>query len=246
MKHNILFGSILAAIATIKYSADTGGGTGTATRPSLTAEQLKGTNFGILVDKSGSMNWEVGGSGPYAKTTRWAYALARVTALLNNMLEVDPTGGIELAFFNDTPFTRSSIITVKSPSEIEAAFAANSPGGGTVMAPALKAYCEVAKESYAEGRNYQLYVITDGESSDKAETKATIKAQATITNQAQDEFFNIGFFQIGHDPAATKFLTDMDDGIAETGVVHDIVNRQNIDEVEGMSLGEIAYQTAND
>ncbi len=238
MKHSILT-SVIAASVLILSSPDTA--TGSATGGILAPEVLSQMNFGILVDKSKSMTWEVGGTGPDAKMTRWDYTKRETHGLLLSLLEVDPTGGIEIAFFNDTPFTAANIITVSTPAQIDAAFAANPPMGGTIMAPALREFCKVAQKSYTEGRNYMLMIATDGMSDDKDEIRACITAQATVTNQAQDEFFSIGIIQVGHDPVATKFIGEVDNGIAKAGVVHDIVGSINMDQIAGKKLGEIAY-----
>lgn len=67
-----------------------------------------------------------------------------------------------------------------------------------------------------------LLVITDGQPDDKASVAQTL-IKATKRMSA-DEQLAISFVQVGDDPAATSFLTFLDDELVQMGAKFDIVD----------------------
>lgn len=236
---------LTAAIATIFLRPDgvEGGSTATATQSdaALGKAIAERTDALFLIDNSGSMNFPMPAGSPYEGLTRRQAMEERMTAFIGGCLAYDKNG-VDIAFFND-----SGKVTIHEGVDMvkfQELLKANQPDSGTLLATPLQQMIDLAKSRYAE-KNQLIFCFTDGQPSDQDKVKAIIKAQAAKSNQDKDERLNIGFIQVGDDEGATKFLTFLDDGIANDQT-WDIVNRMNIDELRGKSVEEIYALTQQD
>lgn len=243
----ILNTGILASLVMLSADAAIAGA---STLPSLTAAELSKTQVRIIVDRSMSMTWKVGGNNPaYQNMTRWDLTMQLSKQLITNLLENDANGEIEICFVNLEPFSPSQVVSCKTPDEVAAAFAANSPkGGGPNCAAALAHFFGLAKAGYSTEtpENSAIIIFTDGGFADIAQVKDAFRTQAAISNQPKDEFCYVEIIQVGHDAEAEKTLKDMDDGIAVEGQIHDIVDTTNIEDIGEYTLGQLLYKAQND
>lgn len=170
---------------------------------------LSNHDFIVAIDFSGSM----GAIDAGHNKTRIERAKESVIGLVGELARVD-NDGIDLITFGGSNVTVTS--GVKDTSGVEAVFERRA-SGGTPTAEALTKAFEVAGKS---DKPDFIVVITDGIPDDEGRVKQVITEQAN--KQETDEELSVLFIQIGDDPAATKFLTDLDDNLK--GAKFDIVD----------------------
>lgn len=198
----------------------------------MNLEKLKNRDYVLLIDKSGSME----DSDTPTGQSRWDYARESTVAIAKKCGEYDPDG-ITLSLFSNTFKTYENTTHDK----VKDVFSENSPMGGTVLAPALKAifdnYLARKKAGTTKANGEILLVITDGQPVDENEVAKTIIAFGNSLDNA-DEEYGISFIQVGKDLGASKFLKKLDDDLVNQGAKHDIVDTKTMDEVESIGLLE--------
>lgn len=170
---------------------------------------LSNHDFIVAIDFSGSM----GSIDAGHSKTRIERAKESVLGLVSELARVD-NDGIDLITFGGSNVTHVS--GVKDTVGVEQAFERRA-SGGTPTAEALAKAFEVAGKS---DKPDFIVVITDGIPDDEGRVKQVITEQAN--KQETDEELSVLFIQIGNDPDATKFLTDLDDNLK--GAKFDIVD----------------------
>lgn len=203
-------------------------------------EQLKNRDYVLLLDKSGSMGEK---DCPGGKS-RWESAEESTLAIANKLQEYDPDG-ITVVPFAST-FKLYENVT---PALVKSTFTENSPLGGTIMAPALKAIFDGYKKRKAAGQTKAngeiLMVITDGEPSDEAEVAKEIVKFANSL-EGGDAEYGISFLQVGKDVAASAFLKRLDDNLTKEGAKWDIVDTKTMEEIEAIGLTEALVASLTD
>jgi Mg-chelatase subunit ChlD len=165
----------------------------------------------IGVDRSGSMN------GEHARgQSRWAAAQELTMGITAASLEIDDDG-IDVVTFGGNNIVTSM---AKSVGDVENIFK-ELPSGGTPLNEALQACFKVAGKS---PKKDFILILTDGAPSGSQEDIARLIAEYTKKLDS-DDACTILFVQLGNDPAATKFLEFLDDGlVAKFGAKFDIVD----------------------
>lgn len=206
----------------------------------MDATNLQNRDYVLLLDKSGSMGTK---DTPNGKS-RWDYARESTEAIASKVAEYDPDG-ITVTTFSGTFKTYENT----SPEKVANIFKENSPMGGTVLAPVLKAAFDSYLKRKAAGQTKAngeiLLVVTDGQPEDEA---AVAKAIVEFGNKLDngDAEYGISFIQVGKDAEATKFLKKLDDDLTAQGAKHDIVDTKTMDEVEAIGLTETLVAALND
>lgn len=207
----------------------------------------------IFLDKSGSMGWAVGvGSNP--NRTRWETGRESIEAFAEELSAHDDDG-ITVVPFND----RFEVIDGVTPETVAAIYKKHSPGSGTMLAAPLKAIIDKflpakvtgtkgggmfsrgsAKNEYARispKKAVFIGILTDGAAGDKDEVIKVIADATRRINSRKD--FGILFIQVGNDPEATKFLNEVDNGLAGGVADFDVVAVTKLEDLEDMSCEEI-------
>lgn len=206
----------------------------------LNVEKLKNRDYVLVIDKSGSMDECDTRSG----ASRWAEAQETTIALARKMAEFDPDGITVYTFAGG--FKKYENVTEAKVKDI---FAENSPNGGTYLGPVLKdIFADYNKRKAAgttKANGETLMVITDGQPADGMEAQKEIVNFGNKLSNADDEY-GIGFFQIGKDAQATKYLKNLDDGLVPAGAKYDIVDVKTSEELENISITDALLQALSD
>lgn len=174
-------------------------------------------DFIIAVDASGSMGTE----DMPRNQSRWAAVQETAVAFARDVSKID-SDGIGLVIFGGA--TISSYDGVNADA-VQQAFTQRSPRGGTPLAEALQAALKLAGKS--DKKDF-IMVFTDGVPDDKdAAAQVLVQASQAIDN---DDDLTVLFIQVGHDAAATAYLTKLDDNLK--GAKFDIVDVRTIEEAE--------------
>ncbi len=197
----------------------------------LSDAQASEYDFYILVDKSGSMGEK---SIVMPGKTRWEEA-QEFTETFARYAEKTDDDGITVITFAGKPTVYDGVTADK----VHEVFTTCQPGGSTNLAPALE---EVFKKKASAKKKALVMVITDGAANDEAQVKEVITNAANGLNT--DDEVGIQFIQIGNDPAASRFLNDLDDNLK--GAKFDIVNSLTHEEAEGYSMGQLLWLALND
>ena len=137
--------------------------------------------------------------------------------------------GIDIYFLNapDSPTYQN----ITRAEEVQHIFDRVSPGGGTPTGTKLNAIlkpylreCEAKKANMDAVRPLNIIVITDGVPTDDPETVIVQHAKKLDKLEAPPWQIGIQFFQVGDEMGAAAALQDLDDGIAATSGVRDIVD----------------------
>lgn len=203
-------------------------------------EKLKNRDYVLLIDKSGSME----GNDTPTGQSRWKYAEESTLAIAKKCQEYDPDG-ITLAVFAGG----FKIYENTTPEKVADVFKENSPMGGTILAPPLKAifdsYLARKKAGTTKANGEILLVVTDGQPSDESAVAKEIIAFGNKLDNPDDEY-GISFIQVGKDAGASAFLKKLDDDLVKQGAKHDIVDTKTMDDVENIGLMETLVAALND
>ena len=205
----------------------------------MTNEQLKGYDFILLLDKSGSMGTK---DCPGGKS-RWEYAQETTVALARKCCEFDADGITVIPFASHF----KEYVNIQGGDEKTAQiFKENEPAGSTDTAKVLQhvLHTYFAKKGQSDSKPIIVLCVTDGEPNDQ---NAVVNTIIDATKKMDtDEEIGISFVQIGNDPGATRFLKMLDDGLVEKGAKFDIVDTKTTDEIEDMPLADVLIQALTD
>lgn len=200
-------------------------------QPIITKEQAKAYDHIILIDKSGSMGEP---SKVMEGRTRWDEA-KEFTGSYARFAETVDDDGLTIITFNSKPTIYDGVKADK----VTEVFTTCQPGGSTGLANALDA---AFQKKFSSGKPAIILVLTDGvPDSESAVKKVIIEAAGKID---KDEELAVQFIQIGDDPSATKFLTDLDDNLKDAKF--DIVNALTREQAEGLTIEQLLWQALND
>jgi Mg-chelatase subunit ChlD len=200
----------------------------------MTNEQLKNYDIVLLLDKSGSMSTNDMPGG----RSRWDAAKELTIAVANKCVQFDQDGITVIPFAGS--FKRYDNVT--GTDVVEKIFNEQEPQGSTDTAKVVKSVLD----GYFADRKKPVIVlcVTDGTPDDqKALSSVIIEATKKME---KDEEIGISFFQIGSDPAATKFLKSLDDDLTSQGAKFDIVDTKTTEELENMTITEAVLAALND
>lgn len=180
----------------------------------MTTEQLKGYDFIVLVDKSGSMSEP---DCPGGKS-RWAYAEENTLAIARECMKYDNNGITVGVFANKLKLYEN---VTDGAAQLKQIFAENQPGGSTDTAGALD---HVIQEYLNSDKSKPIVcvIMTDGVPDDEAALVKVI-VNATKKIATRDEI-GLEFVQIGNDTHAHAFLDRLDNNLTKEGAKLDIVN----------------------
>jgi len=178
---------------------------------------IRNYNVVFVIDDSGSMS----DRGPKG-VPLWTEARIALGELAAQAQKYD-TDGIELHFFNNVQVgTR-----LRNPRDVENLFNSVRPRGITPMAARLEKllleYLSIL-ESDRSTKPVNYIVLTDGAPTDEPESVIVAAAQRLDKGNFPITQVGIQFVQIGDDPHATKFLTELDDDLKHTYKIRDIVD----------------------
>lgn len=201
------------------------------------SDKLKGRNFALAIDKSGSMSTN---DCPGGKS-RWDYAQEQSLAIANECHKHDPDG-IDVYVFA----TKTKAYPNTTPDTVVKVFGENSPGNSTDTAGMLKTIFDKFNAAKKTGDKTPLtvVVITDGAPDDQKAVDKVIIDQANSLDE--DGELGITFVQIGKDAGARTFLKHLDDDLKGLGAKFDIVDTKNVDEMEEMSIVQLLEEAVED
>lgn len=203
-------------------------------------DQLTNRDYVLVLDKSGSMEERDTPTGQ----SRWDYAKESTMAIARRVQEYDPDGIVVVPFAGT-----HRVYENVTPEKVQDIFRENSPMGGTVLGPVLKAVFDSYKSRKAAGQTKPngelLIVITDGQPQDESEVSKEIVRFGNSLDNADDEY-GIAFFQVGKDRGATNFLRKLDDELVKQGAKNDIVDTKTMEELETIGLQEALVAALND
>lgn len=200
---------------------------------------MKDRDYTLIIDRSGSMSTPDQSGG----RTRWAAAQESTLALARKCEQFDPDGITVYVFAGR--FKRYDDVT---SGKVEQIFVENDPNGTTNLASVLQDATNQYFQRKAAGKTKPagetILVITDGEPDDR---RAVMEVIISATrNMERDEELAISFIQVGNDPAATKFLTALDDQLEGVGAKFDICDTVTIQDMEDMSLTDVLLNAIAD
>lgn len=196
----------------------------------MSVKNLADYNIVIAIDKSGSM----AEPGVHA-STRWEEAKEATIAIARKADTFD-ADGITVIPFAGT----HKIYDNANADKVAQIFQENEPNGSTDTAGALKSIFDLYTANPV--KPIIVVVITDGEPNDQEAVKKVIRDfAATLTDNGEGDTDQAGilFLQVGNDPKATQFLTDLDDNL---GAKFDIVDTKTTDQAEGLTLTDLLLQ----
>lgn len=203
----------------------------------MTNEQLKGYDFYLLLDKSGSMALPTKGG-----KTRWDEAKEATIAFASKISQID-SDGIDVVTFAGEGTIRHYQNVTDGAGKVDQIFQENEPNGGTYTHDALK----LAFDNYFNNGKKKpiiVLVITDGEPSYPEKVASTI-VEAT-KKMEKDEEIGVQFLQIGNDSAATAYLKRLDDDLVKEGAKFDIVDTKTSAEFENMTIADVLVAALED
>ena len=174
----------------------------------MNQEQLKGYDYIVLVDKSGSMSTT---DCPNGKS-RWAYAQENVLAIARKCQEFD-ANGITVGVFSDKCKLYENV--TDGAGILENIFKENEPSGGTDTAGAVGMVIDeyIASKGSATCKPIVCVIITDGRPNDEAALVQVI-VNATKKISTREEI-GLEFIQIGKDEHAKEFLNRLDNNMTK-------------------------------
>jgi hypothetical protein len=188
----------------------------------VTLEKLKGYDFVIVGDGSGSTEIKDVSKGWFGKKSRWDAINESVSGFVNDLEEIDDDG-LGLVIFSGRGIMVYDGVNAEKIKEV---FEENSPGGSTPLAEAMaqgfKLFKNPAKRKF-------MLVFTDGVPNSRDAVEQLIIKQAN--SQATEDECTILFVQVGEDASATKFLAELDDGL---------INHTKFDIVDAKTAKEAA------
>lgn len=201
------------------------------------AVDLANLDIELLLDKSGSMETPDCPGGQ----TRWKYAEEMAVSLARKAGKYDKDG-IVVTMFAGGHRTHEGVTEAK----VAEVFREHEPSGATNTAAALEARLNAyfARKSAGGAKNVLLFVVTDGEPTDR-EAVANVIVAAT-KKMDRDEEVAIQFVQVGKDEQAAKFLAFLDDGLTARGARFDVVDTVTFDAIEGMSFVDLIEKSFAD
>ena len=203
--------------------------------------RLKGRDFVITLDKSGSMS-----SNVKSGYTRWQQGQEYVTAMARYVTknDLDPDG-IKVVVFSG----RANVYDNVTEEKVQEVFETEEPMGSTNLTNALEISFQdyLARKAAGETNGGELnIVLTDGEPNDRKSVMASI---AKFTKQLDsDDEYGISFIQVGNDAGATEYLQALDDKLEGAGAKFDIVDTKTCDQIDelGLSIEEILVAALDD
>lgn len=197
----------------------------------LNADTASEFDFIVMIDSSGSMATE---SKRYPGKTRWEEVKETAIGIALEIGKFD-SDGIDIITFGNT----IEVFNNSTAHKVGSIFNTNSPRGGTPLAEALQKTIEKQKTT---GKNTVVFCFTDGEPNDKeAVAKTIIKAANSLQ---KDEALTFLFVQVGDDPAASRFLAFLDEGLPNTKF--DIVDALSAKEADNMTIIDLINKAIND
>ena len=172
----------------------------------------------FLIDDSGSM-----------AGSKWRETAAAIASIAPICTAHDKDG-IDIHFLN-SPHDPSHC-NVTSASQVQSIFNSVQPYAGTptgqklnsILRPYLAKLESKGKDRVEEVKPLNIIVVTDGEAHDDPESVILSCAKKLDRLEAPGWQVGIQFFQVGTDPAATKALKELDDGLAGIRCERDIVD----------------------
>lgn len=202
-----------------------------STIPAISDSQAKEYDYILVLDKSGSMGEA---STTLEGRTRWDEA-QEFTESFARFAEKHDDDGITVITFSSS----TKIYDGVKADKVHEIFVSCQPGGSTNLAAALD---EAFKKKFSSTKAAIIVVMTDGQPDSETSVKNSI---ITASNKIdKDGDIGIQFVQIGNDPKAAKFLSDLDDNLK--GAKFDIVNSLTREEAEKLTIEQILYLAIND
>lgn len=187
-------------------------------------------DFMFLLDASGSMGNK---STRYPGKTRWQELQETCIGLASEIGKWD-ADGLDVVVFGGNVETYNNVTAEK----IVSVFENRDPRGGTPLTAALEV---VVKRQKSTGKKTVALIFTDGEpENQETAARVIIDAAKQVTTDDQLTFL---FIQIGNDPAATRYLRLLDDGL---GTKFDIVDTVTNEEAEKMNAIDLINKAIND
>ncbi|KAG7285550.1 hypothetical protein NEMBOFW57_010179 [Staphylotrichum longicolle] len=191
----------------------------------------------FLIDDSGSMYGE-----------RWKETKAALLAIAPICTDHD-ANGIDIYFLNTRSKPSKSDpggwCNIRTKAQVEALFNQVTPRGVTplgtrinqILMPYLRTYEAAVKRTGTPEdcgvKPINMIVITDGVPTDDPESIIVDAARKLDKLEAPPHQVGIQLFQVGDETEATKFLKELDDGLAEVGGVRDMVDTVTFDKRSG-------------
>ncbi|KAL8969009.1 MAG: hypothetical protein Q9197_004567 [Variospora fuerteventurae] len=184
----------------------------------------------FVIDDSGSM------AGRFWRET--AEALASIAGICTTY----DSDGIDIYFLNEQHSPQYENVTTKE--RVQQIFSSVRPRGGTptgcrldsILRPYLRA-CEQKGPENCKPIN--IIVVTDGVPTDDVESPIIAAAKKLDKLDAPAWQVGIQFFQIGDERGAAEALRELDDQLAETGDVRDMVDTVPWNGGEGLTADKI-------
>lgn len=197
----------------------------------MSAIQLNGRDFNVVIDRSGSMSTR---DQPGGKS-RWQASSEVTLGLVEKALQYDPDG-IAVITFSNKHIRHDN---VNSSAKVSQIFSEEEPNGGTNLAGVLEDtfsnYLTRKGSGKTKPNGEITVVVTDGEPDDQ---KAAIRAIENFTQKLDnDGEYGVLFVQAGKDARAYDFLKTLDDGLKNAKF--DIVDTLTMDEVGDRTLSEV-------
>lgn len=189
----------------------------------LNAETASEFDFIIGLDASGSM---ASPSKRYPGKTRWQEAQETIFGIASALDKFD-ADGLDVVVFGGGV----SMVEGVTSAKVAELFAARSPRGSTPLHSALTLVVNKQRDT---GKNTVAIVFTDGEPDDKGAAERVITDAANALEK--DEALTFLFVQIGDDPAASKYLDYLDDGITAKFDIVDAISAATADTMEPVDL----------
>lgn len=191
----------------------------------------------FLIDDSGSMAGR-----------NWRETAAALSAITSICTEQD-TNGIDIYFLNHrNPYANDRLgahTHVTTTASVQEIFTTVQPRGGTPtgtrLNQILKEYVEEFDKKQKHGREssvkpLNIIVITDGVATDDVESAIVSAAKKLDKLNAEPWQVGVQFFQVGQEPAAAADLRELDDALADTHGVRDMVDTVPWSSIDGAVL----------
>lgn len=192
--------------------------------------KLNDRDFVFVVDRSGSM----GTADQKGGLTRWQAAAEGATALARKAVAYDPDGLVVYTFAGK----HRRYVNVNDAAEVARIFEEEEPNGSTNLDGVLSAifsdYLDRKRTGETKPNGEIAVIVTDGAPDDRSAVKKEIINFSQRLDR--DEEYGLLFLQIGTDPAARKFLKELDDDLK--GAKFDIVDTLTMDELGDKTLTE--------
>lgn len=192
----------------------------------LTDEQLKASDFILVLDHSGSMGEA---STRRMDMNKWTELREDTTAIAREAGKHDDDGLTVIAFSS-----AAKAYDGVTADKVAQLFTEVSPRGSTNLIDGLALAIDKARVS---AKNAIILVFTDGVPDDAAGAYALINAAGKELGRPKLGFT---FVQVGNDPGAAAFLQKLNDNLTV-----DVVAVASAADAEGLSLGQLAWMAQN-